>query len=252
MESDEFRVLAVCTGNLNRSALAAALLRRWADWYLPADVAARVVVTSAGLAAPVGQPMRSRTRVIAERLGAEGRTHRATQVDEATIRAADLVLGADVAHRDGVLGMVPSMLRSAYTIREAGGIAAALGPAAPPASIDELRARAAAFAERRALGLDADGDITDPQGRGDDAYRAMAREEVPPLASLAATLFGMPRAEVVAVVDAARAPDAFSFDGVGRSGSGGSASGRAGSGDAGTSASSPERPRRRWFGRRDS
>ncbi|MRX43669.1 arsenate reductase/protein-tyrosine-phosphatase family protein [Agromyces kandeliae] len=241
MDSDEFRVLVVCTGNINRSALAAALLRSWVAWYVPADAAARVVVTSAGLAAPVGQPMRRRTRAIVEALGADGRGHRAVQIDEAAIRAADLVLTADVAHRDGVLGLVPSKLRSTFTIREAGGIAEGLGPAAPPTSIAELRARAVAFADRRSLGASADGDITDPQGRDDEAYRDMAREEVPPLASIGAALFGMPGAEVDAIVATVTAADAFPFEGLGRSASG----------DAAGSSGSESRRRRRWFRRRD-
>ncbi|GAA1058093.1 low molecular weight phosphatase family protein [Agromyces luteolus] len=242
MDPDEFRVLVVCTGNINRSALAAALLRTWVDRYLPTDAAARVVVTSAGLAAPVGRPMRSRTRAITERLGADGRAHRATQVDERVIGGADLVLTADVAHRDGVLGMVPSMLRSTFTIREAGGIAAGLGPAPAPASVDELRSRVAAFGRRRAFGVDDDGDITDPQGRDDDAYRAMAREEVPPLASIAATLFGMPPADVHSLRATVEDPDAFSFEGLGRSDA---------SGSGGASATSRGGRVRRWFGRRD-
>ncbi|GAA2032898.1 low molecular weight phosphatase family protein [Agromyces tropicus] len=239
MDPETFRVLVVCTGNLNRSALGAALLRTWADWYLPGELAGRVVVSSAGLAAPAGRPMRRRTQAIAERLGADGHGHRARQVDEAQVRSADLVLAADVAHRDGVLGLVPSMLRSSYTIREAGAIATALGVAAVPQSVAELRARIALLSDRRSLGTAGDGDITDPQGKDDEAFRAMAREEVPPLAALAALLFGMPRGEVEAVGAIVADPDAFPFEGLGPSserGSGGSA----------------ERPRRRWFGRRDS
>ncbi|WP_438853492.1 arsenate reductase/protein-tyrosine-phosphatase family protein [Agromyces sp. M3QZ16-3] len=241
MDSEDFRVLVVCTGNINRSALAAALLRTWADWYLPPEVAAHVVVTSAGLAAPAGRPMRSRTRVIAERLGTDGRAHRSAQIDEAAIRAADLVLTADVAHRDGVLGMVPSKLRSTFTIREAGGIAARLGAVPAPASAADLRTRIVAFSRRRELGAADDGDITDPQGRGDDAYRAMAGEEVPPLTSIAASLFGMPKAEVDAVLATVADPEAFSFEGLERREAPGGA----------TSGAAPTERRRRWFGRRD-
>jgi|GEM_PF-1029211 len=242
MDSGEFRVLVVCTGNLNRSALAAALLRTWVDWYLPTDAAARIVVTSAGLAAPVGRPMRRRTQAIAARLGADGATHRAVQIDERAIRRADLVLAADVAHRDGVLGIVPSKLRSTFTIREAGGIAARLGPSRAPESVDELRARIAAFSRRRELGAADDGDITDPQGRGDDAYRDMAREEVPPLTAIAAALFGMPQAEIDAVLATVADPMAFPFDGLER---------REAPGGGASGAPSAERRRRRWFGRRD-
>jgi low molecular weight protein-tyrosine phosphatase len=82
VSSDPFTVLVVCTGNLNRSALAAALLRTWAGWYLAPDVAQDVRVISAGLGAPAGRPMRTKTRVIAESLGADGSEHRATQITE--------------------------------------------------------------------------------------------------------------------------------------------------------------------------
>ncbi|MFC9917103.1 arsenate reductase/protein-tyrosine-phosphatase family protein [Agromyces binzhouensis] len=241
MDSEEFRVLVVCTGNINRSALAAALLRTWADWYLSPEVAAHVVVTSAGLAAPAGRPMRSRTREIAERLGADGQSHRAAQIDERALRRADLVLVADVAHRDGVLAIVPSRLRSTFTIREAGGIAARFGPSRAPTSIDELRARIAAFSRRRELGAADDGDITDPQGRDDEAYRDMAREEVPPLTAIAASLFGMPKAEVDAVLETIADPEAFPFEALERSEAPGGSAFRAASSDR----------RRRWFGRRD-
>lgn len=249
MDSDEFRVLVVCTGNLNRSALAAALLRSWVERYLPADAAARVVVTSAGTAAPVGRPMRRRSLAIAERFGADGVAHRAAQIDEAAIRSADLVLTADVAHRDAVLGMVPSMLRSTFTIREAGAIATGIGPAPAPATVEELRERVARFGSRRELGAGDDGDITDPQGRDDEAYRAMAREEVPPLASLAVALFGMPRAEADSVLATAADAESFSFEGLG------SRSGGAAHGAGGASADGRESRRsgswRRWFGGRE-
>ena len=99
MSSDAFTVLVVCTGNLNRSALGAALLRTWAGWYLPPEIARDVHVVSAGLGAPVGRPMRTRTRVIAEALGADGSEHRATQLSEGAVASQDLEL---VASREQV------------------------------------------------------------------------------------------------------------------------------------------------------
>lgn len=213
MQQDSFNVLVVCTGNLNRSALGAALLRTWAGWYLPAPLAAQLHVTSAGLAAPVGDPMRRRTRAIAEALGAEASDHRAVQITEDAIRAADLVLVAEAGQRDKVLGFVPGALRSTFTIREAGAIAAALPESSSPTSIADLRARLAEIGANRALANAAETDIVDPQGKDDDAYRAMAREEVPALARLAAVLFGMPATEVVAYDEAVEDAAAFPFDG---------------------------------------
>ena len=132
MTSDAFTVLVVCTGNLNRSALGAGLLRTWADWYLPADLSRRVRAISAGLGAPVGRPMRTRTRVIAESLGANGADHRATQISEDAVRSADLVLVASREQVDKVLGLAPTSLRTIFTIREAGRIAELLAGSPTP------------------------------------------------------------------------------------------------------------------------
>jgi len=213
MQQDSFTVLVVCTGNLNRSALGAALLRTWAGWYLPEPLASQLHVTSAGLAAPVGNPMRRRTRLIAEALGAEASDHRAAQITEGAIRSADLVLVAEAVQRDKVLGFVPGALRNTFTIREAGAIAAGLPESPPPASVADLRARIAEISANRELANGAETDIVDPQGKGDEAYRAMAREEVPALARLSAVLFGMPPGEVVAYDEAVEEAAGRSFDG---------------------------------------
>jgi protein-tyrosine phosphatase len=206
-----FTVLAVCTGNLNRSALAEALLRTWAGWYLPASVASQVNVTSAGLSAPVGSHMRTRTRTIAATLGADGSGHRAVQLGEAMVRDADLVLVAEAAQRDLVLGFAPGALKRTLTIREAGAIAARIEASSPPATLDELRSRASAITGGRALATGIEADIVDPQGKEDDAYREMTRQEVPALARLAAALFGMPDREVEAYEATAADPAAFPF-----------------------------------------
>jgi protein-tyrosine phosphatase len=205
-----FTVLVVCTGNVNRSALGAVLLKRWAEWYLPQPVAAGVRVTSAGLGAPVGARMGRRSRVIAEALGADSSVHRAAQISEEAIRRADLVLVASAQQRDDVLGQVPGALHSTFTIREAGRIAASLPESSAPESVDALRSRVEAIAQGRGSGERGDDDIVDPQGKDDEAYRFMVRQEVPALARLAHALFGMPPAEVVAY-DAAAEAGEFSF-----------------------------------------
>jgi protein-tyrosine phosphatase len=208
--TDGFTVLVVCTGNVNRSALGAALLSTWAGWYLPEERASEVRVASAGLRAPVGNRMGRRSRVIAEALGASWDGHRATQITEAGIRAADLVLVSSVDQRDAVLGLVPGALRTTFTIREAGSIADGLPPHPEPGGVAEMRERVALLARHRTV-AGGDSDIIDPQGLDDEAYRLMARQEVPPLASIAGLLFGMPTTEIRAYADAAEAA-AFRFD----------------------------------------
>ncbi|WP_173921773.1 hypothetical protein [Agromyces sp. Marseille-P2726] len=213
MDSESFEVLVVCTGNINRSALGGALLEKWVEWYAPAPLAERITITSAGLGAPVGRSIGRRTRAIIAALGAEGSAHRARQITEAMIRDADLVLAAASSQRDDVLGLVPSALRSTFTIREAGRILSSLPADGAPGSVAEIRARvAAASANRSTAGLGAhDDDIIDPQGRDEAAYRTMVREEVPALAQIAGALFGMPDAEIAAYAEAAAAAE-FSFD----------------------------------------
>lgn len=214
---DEFTVLVVCRGNVNRSALGAALLQTWAGWYLTPDVGAGVRVTSAGLGAPVGAPMGRRALAIAEALGADGTQHRAAQISEQLIRGADLVLVSSERQRDQVLRLVPGALRTVFTMREAGRILAGLPswPAPPPASVVELRARVLAVAENRSPApAPGDDDIIDPQGKEAAAYRLMVQQELPALTRIAGGLFGMPAAEIAAY-DSAAQSDALGLGDVG-------------------------------------
>jgi len=198
-----FRILSVCTGNLHRSALAETMLSLWAGWYLPETISARVRVSSAGTAAVVGASMTSRVAAIARELGARDITHVASQITDADISSADLVLVAARPHRDEVISRVPSALRRTFTFREAGRIAERMpDPEAPPTVI-ELRRVVSWLADHRVAGSPEGDDVIDPQGRGEEAYVRMVREEVPSLASLARVMFRMPRADVDAYRSAA-------------------------------------------------
>lgn len=212
MSRDRFTVLVVCTGNVNRSALGAVMLETWAGWYLPREQADQVRVTSAGLRAPVGSRMGRRARAIADVLGADGSQHRAEQISDAAIRSADLVLVSSADQRESVLGLVPGALHSTFTIREAGRIADGLAAMPQPTAIDEMRERVALLARNRTVEPHAavDDDIIDPQGKDDEAYRLMTRQELPPLARIARLLFGMPEVELRAYDDVA-AEAAFRF-----------------------------------------
>lgn len=210
--SDEFRILAVCQGNIHRSALADVLLRTWAQWYLPSEVASHVLVGSAGLGAPVGERMQAPVVRIASALGADGSTHRARQIEDDLIRDADLILAASRRQRDDVVQRVPGALRSTFTMREAGRISRAIDLKGAP-TVDRMRVAVDALALHRKPPLEADDDdIADPQGGDDEAFRQMVRAEVPALAHLAVALFGMPRAELDAYVTAVELTDLLEAD----------------------------------------
>lgn len=202
----EFRVLIACTGNIHRSALAATLFQQWVDWYLPADLAQRVQVSSAGFGAPVGARMGSRAQKIAVALGGDGSTHRATQITDRMLEEADVVLVATRRHLESAIGRMPSALRRSFTIRESGRIAHTLRPRSLQ-STEDLRTVVADLARARSAATDPDADdIIDPQGQTEDAYLQMIREEIPPLAQLAHVLFGMPRPDVDAYAAASAQP----------------------------------------------
>lgn len=205
----DFRILVVCTGNVHRSAFAATMLRRWSEWYLPEDVAAHVVVSSAGTRAALGAPMDAALLAMVAALGADGTDHRAAQLADTDIESADLVLVATRGHRDAVLSRVPSALRRTFTIREAGRIAELLEPLRAP-RLDELGSVVAALADHRVevVSGSSEDDIADPEGRGDEAFRRMEREELPPLVALARVFVGMPGGDVEAYLAEAADPSA--------------------------------------------
>lgn len=214
----DFSVLIVCTGNVHRSALADELLATWANWYLPAALASRVRIASAGTHPPVGAPMGRTVRSVADELGAEDRGHRAAPLTLELIESADLILTAAREHRDELLSLSPRVLRRTFTIREAGRIAGAVSPRVPgedvevsagrartfaPTSIAALRDTVAELDELRSGYLDPSADdVIDPEGRDATAIQEMVRQEVPALVRLAGTLLGMPSADAAAYLQA--------------------------------------------------
>lgn len=209
--NETFTVLTVCTGNVHRSALAADLLATWARWYLPAELAASVVVGSAGTGAPVGEPMGGTTRRIAAALGADDRAHRARALTDRLVTDADLVLAASRAHRDEIIRRVPRAMRRTFTIREAGRIVAGSAPLQPHTVQDLVGtvSRMAMLRADAAAPLAADDDVVDPHRRDIAVMDDMVREEVPPLADLAVALWGMPRADADAYARAAATPESL-------------------------------------------
>lgn len=201
--NDRFRIVTVCTGNIHRSALAAALLSRWAGWYLPASVAGSLIVTSAGTSAPIGEPAGVEITAIAASLGADASEHRAQKLDEHALAGVDLVLAATRRHRDAVIAAAPSTLHTTFTIREIGRVAEHID-APSITGVADLRRRVSTLSDAREVAdrrPDLD-DIVDPDGREPEVYVQMVQQEVPPLVHLAHALFGMPRPDVRAYLEA--------------------------------------------------
>jgi protein-tyrosine phosphatase len=209
--TDKFTILAVCTGNIHRSALAGELMATWAGWYPPPELRDQIEAGSAGTRAPAGEPMGRTTRKVAASLGADGRAHRARMLDDGLIDHADLILAASRAHRDEIVRRVPRAMRRTFTIREAGRIAAML-PVGTPRSVSDLAAIVANLADLRpqaAADAPADDDIIDPHRRDVAVTDEMVREEVPALAELAVALLGMPRPEADAYLRAVDDPSSL-------------------------------------------
>jgi len=125
------RVLFVCTGNVCRSPMAEL-------FFLACAAPGSVEVTSAGLAALVGDPIDTSAAIVLADVGLDPTRHRARQFTPELAMAADLVLAAEREHRDDVIAAVPSAHRRVFTMKEF----ARLLPAAGTGTATEVIARA--------------------------------------------------------------------------------------------------------------
>jgi protein-tyrosine phosphatase len=163
-------VLFVCTGNICRSPLAERL------FIARSAPESAVLVRSAGVYALEGYPMDEASALALRELGGDGRGHRAQYLNGSLIAAADLILGAEEAHRDTVLRLAPATMRRAFTMREFARLGADVAPAT---SVGQAKAVIAAVAGRRGLvdavapGTD---DIADPYRRPMDEVRECAQQ----------------------------------------------------------------------------
>lgn len=113
-----FSVLMVCTGNVVRSPLAEQLFAaRLARSLEPRD-AALVTTASAGVRALVGQDLTPETRRLARAAGLTPQPHTARQLERPLVDDADLVLGANRAHRRFIVELAPAAASKCFTLRE--------------------------------------------------------------------------------------------------------------------------------------
>ncbi|GAB3279051.1 low molecular weight phosphatase family protein [Sinomonas notoginsengisoli] len=182
-----FRIVVVCTGNVCRSPLAAALLRDALEEISPGSFS----VDSAGTHALVGQPAQPGSAEIARELGTSLDRFSAQQLTEAMVTGADLILTLSTEHKGRVLSLAPGALKRTFTLREfargladlgAGIVEPATGPSDHVAQawrhlVARVWERQAQSFRRRAE----EDDVTDPYRLGPDAYARMREEMVPAL-----------------------------------------------------------------------
>lgn len=119
------RVLIVCIGNICRSPTAEVLFRHHAP---------EVIVSSAGIAALSGEPMDPMALAVLDEHGLDGRHHVARQLHDSLILQADLVLGMEPAHVDGIKRGLPSAAGRTFLLdawRRQEGIADPFGQQRP-------------------------------------------------------------------------------------------------------------------------
>jgi len=173
----DFVVLAVCTGNICRSPVAAALLDQALD---------RVRCSSAGTRAVAGAPVPPPMLEQASLLGLDLAGHRAADLTAEAVRASSLVLGLAREHRGAAARAVPRAARRAFTLVEFARLSRAVDQddlvravESLPGPVDRMTAATALVASRRgsgALVVPGDDDVVDPFGHGTSTYARATRQ----------------------------------------------------------------------------
>lgn len=130
---DTFRILMVCTGNICRSPLAEQLLRAQSH-----AAGLPISVSSAGTGAMVGRPMTPQAAELSAHYGALFTDHAPTQLTEAVIANADLILTATREHRAAVVSMYPKSIRSTFTLTQFARLASTLVTLAASSPVEPL------------------------------------------------------------------------------------------------------------------
>jgi protein-tyrosine-phosphatase len=164
-------VLFVCTANIVRSPIAAALLEMRLK-----ETAPEVVVESAGLRETDATLDNGALQVL-DRQGVDLSRHHSRAIDPEMVGCATLVLGLEREHvREAVL-LDPSVWPRTFTLKEIVRRGEETGARRPGESISDWVARAHADrTQRDLLGADRADDVADPFGGPPGGYEEAAEE----------------------------------------------------------------------------
>lgn len=155
-----FRVLFVCTGNLHRSVMGERLMKSRIRPDLP------IAIRSAGTQAAVDFPIGEFSAIALKELGADPEGHTPQQLVPAFAASADLILTAELEHRQLVLVETPAALRRVFSMREFARLAEQVEPLKGSATYDveALRAHVLEVSAQRGVAKRAtrSEDIADP------------------------------------------------------------------------------------------
>ena len=115
-----FQILTVCTGNICRSPAAQLLLQNHLDQ--------SVTVDSAGTYAMRGYPIHEPMATLLKTKGVTETTFQASQLNNARINNADILLTATHKHKKWILQESPSALKKAFTLKEFAALATKATP----------------------------------------------------------------------------------------------------------------------------
>jgi protein-tyrosine phosphatase len=169
VRSSKPRVLFVCTANIVRSPIAAALLRRQIQ-----DMGTDAVVESAGLR-EAGEFIDDGARLALEAHGIDLRPHRSRLLESAMVSAASLIVGLEREHvREAVL-LDRSAWPRTFTLKEIVRRGEAMGSREQGEAIEQWIARVhGGRVQHELLGDDPSDDVADPYGGAPGDYEEAA------------------------------------------------------------------------------
>ena len=109
------KIIFICTGNICRSAMAHGYMQKILR---DRNLEKEYVIESAGTNAYTGDRATDFAREAMRKYNVDLSNHRATYIEEADVKEADLVLCMTYAHKTRVLNRFPKLIGKVFTLKE--------------------------------------------------------------------------------------------------------------------------------------